>query len=331
MINLNDKIPLCDPEKKLCSSPTAALIFQVFNATSFFINIAHLIVLCNLQTLKGKPYWSVLVALCYVDIWLSVSSILAANCELWAILNASANLSTLWNLIIGVLIDSGWIVILLVHCLTSTERYMAVCWPFAHKTSIFIRHIGKFTAGLAGFVATTTTCFSVAQLLMDFKFMCIGSVFGPTHARSTTFQIIIGVFVVTTSVVTSVLMALTRRQILRQPMTDRHLSTGAKFAVKYVTAITIMFVSIIITSLIVEFVFIAGRFRPDLQYLEIIAWVAGYMHTLYSVINCLIYAGLSETYRKTLVRVFIPKLCWRKTTAAAPPNLRTQQPAAEHP
>ena len=112
MINLNDKIPLCDPEKKLCSSPTAALIFQVFNATSFFINIAHLIVLCNLQTLKGKPYWSVLVALCYVDIWLSVSSILAANCDLRAILNTSANLSTLWNLIICVLIDSGWIVIL---------------------------------------------------------------------------------------------------------------------------------------------------------------------------------------------------------------------------
>mgnify|MGYP001800797316 CR=1 FL=1 len=102
MINLNDKIPLWDPEKKLCSSPTAALIFQVFNATSVFINIAHLIVLCNLQTLKGKPYWSVLVALCYVDIWLSVSSILAANCELRAILNTSANLSTLWNLI-----DSG--------------------------------------------------------------------------------------------------------------------------------------------------------------------------------------------------------------------------------
>ena len=71
-------------------------------------------------------YQYVLVALCYVDIWLCVSGILATDCEQRTFLNTTARLSTLWNLINGVQLKSGMIVIFLVHCLAAVERYRGV-------------------------------------------------------------------------------------------------------------------------------------------------------------------------------------------------------------
>ena len=104
---LDNKVPQCDLESDLCANSTAELIGEVLSIASSFINLVHFILLCNLRTLKGKPYWSVLVAMCCEDIWLSVGFTPTLNCQLRTFLNTAAPFPTLWNLIIYILLESG--------------------------------------------------------------------------------------------------------------------------------------------------------------------------------------------------------------------------------
>lgn len=159
---------------------------------------------------------------------------------------------------------------------------------------------------------------------------CISSIYGPTDITSVSYSVIMAVFVTTLSVVTAVFLALAWREVFRQRRTVQHQTTGAKLtvSVKYVTSISIVFTSVMLIPSVIT---VIVGFTHGQQFSGMINWVACYLQTSYSVVNCLIYAGFSETYRKTFVRVFVSKLCWRNTTPAAPPDLRTRQQAAVQP
>ena len=167
MLVLNNSVPQSDLESDLCASSTAELTAEVLNAASFFFNLVHFIFLCNLQTLKSKPYWSVLVAMCCSDIWLCLSFPQVLNCKLRTFLYTAAPFPTF--LIIHILHDSGMMVRYLVTFLAAVERYLAICKPFVHQSNIFVRHIGKSFTGLAALMTTLITFNSMAQLSTNAK------------------------------------------------------------------------------------------------------------------------------------------------------------------
>ena len=138
MLDLNNNVPHCDLEG---ATSIAALIMQVLNAISIFINLVHLVGIWKLQTLKSKPYWSLLVAMCCVDIWLSVCFTLAVYCKLRTYLNTVATFPTSWTLTVCILLDSGMLMRYLVIFLSAAERYLALCKPFVHQSNILVRHI----------------------------------------------------------------------------------------------------------------------------------------------------------------------------------------------
>ena len=167
MLVLNDSVPQCDLESELCASSTAELTAEVLNAASFFINLVHFTVICNLRTLKGKPCLSILVAMCCGDIWLCISFPLVLDCTLQTFLYTAAPFPTF--LMIHILHDSGMMVRYLVTFLAAVERYLAICKPFVHQSNIFVRHIGKSFTGLAALMTTLITFNSMAQLSTNAK------------------------------------------------------------------------------------------------------------------------------------------------------------------
>ena len=301
---LNNSVPQSDLESDLCASSTAELTAEVLNAASFFFNLVHFIVICNLRTLKGKPYWSVLVAMCCGDIWLCLSFPLVLNCKLRTFLYTAAPFPTF--LIINILHDSGMMVWYLVTFLAAVERYLAVCMPFVHWSNIFMRHIRKSLAGLTALMTTLITSNSIAQLSTNAKVtLCINSVLGPTFATNMLCIVITTVFVMITSVMTLLLLMFSWKEIHHLHRTAPQPSSGTKFALKYVSIVNITFMSmrfpVSATSIICSV-----YSSKDIQPPESIIWIVVYSMITYGTVNCLIYAGMCDAYRETFVRVFIP-------------------------
>ena len=130
MVNFSEPTPLCISESNItCSNPSGSYIIDTLNATSFVVNIIHVIILRRLPSLKGKPYLSVLVSMSCVDIWYNISTISVNNCELRSYINTRAWLPALWNLIICVFIEVAITLRYIVQCISSVERYLAVAKP----------------------------------------------------------------------------------------------------------------------------------------------------------------------------------------------------------
>ena len=243
---LDNKVPQCDLESDLCARSTAELIGEVLSIASFFINLVHFILLCNLRTLKGKPYWSVLVAMCCVDIWLSVAFTPTLNCQLRTFLNTATPFPTLWNLIIYILLESGALFRYLLVCLSAVERFLAICKPFIHRSNIFVKHIGKSLAGLAALIIILITSSSIAQLSTnDEMSLCINSVLGPTYFTTTNilYSVITWAFVMIVSVVTFMLLMFSWKEIHHMHRTAPQRSSATKFALKYVSIVNILFLT----------------------------------------------------------------------------------------
>ena len=324
MFDLNKKIPPCDMDAEMCANLTAALILNVLNAASILINILHLVVLSSLQSLRDKSYRTLLISLCTVDIWCSVSMLLATNCALRTFLSASAPLPTLWNLIICILLESGSCVRFLVHCLSSFERYLAVCKPFSHRLSMFVRHLKKAVAAVAILTTAIITCTKVMILSMGFEILCIHSVYGPTTNVQSLAIVVIGASLLISAlpIVTFTLLALTWWEIVHLHRTAPQHSAATKFAVKYVTIINVMFLCLMV-PLSAIYVVCSVFWSQDSQPPESIIWFSTFSKTLYSIFNCLIYAGMSATYRDTFVKVFIHRKTFcKKSTAVVPHNDR---------
>ena len=325
MLVLHNSVPQCDLESDLCASSIAELIGEVLNATSFFINIVHFIVLYNLRTLKGKPYWSVLVAMCCADIWLSVSFTLALNCKLRTLLSTVAPFPTLWNLIISILLESGGLFRYMVVCLSAVERYLAICKPFFHQSNIFVRHIGKSLAGLAAIMTTLITSNSIALLSTNGEMaLCINPVLGPTFATNILYSVIAAAYVMIVSVVTFVLLTFSWKEIHRLHRTEPQHSSGTKFALKYVSIVNIIFMCVMFPVSAIGII-CSVSWSKQLQPAEAIIWITCYSMITYGTVNCLIYAGMCDAYRKTFVRIFIPKICKKERVAVYPQIVDIQQ------
>ena len=73
--------------------------------------------------------------------------------------------------------------------------------------------------------------------------------------------------------------------------------------------INLVFIYLLVPTLI--FLMILSGFWSYLQPPTYMAWVYAYFHSIYGVINSLIYCVMSPVYRETFVKIFIPKACHR--------------------
>ena len=317
-------------EAVTCANSTASLIFNVINVTTIFINILHLVVLISLQSLKDKSYKVLLVSLCLLDIRVNLAFLLPTDCSLRTFLDTSAPLPTLWNLILCIMLESGACVRFVVHCLSTYERYLAVCKPFTGGLNFFVRHLKKSMAGLAVFTTVATAGITAIQLSFERDVICIHSVYGPTNVQSLEIVVIGAVMICATPVVTCVLLTLTWREILHLHRTAPQHSTETKFAVKYVTVINVMFICLMVPSSVLYLVFSVVYWSQNSQPPDSFVWLCIYSQSLYATFNSLIYAGMCATYREIFVEVFIPTCirCRHRATAVVPLNARTPQACA---
>ena len=320
MLDFKNMTPRCDPESELCGSSTAALILDALNATSFFINLIHLIILRKLDSLRGKPYYSVLVAMCLVDMWLSISILLVNNCRLRTYVSTAAQLPSLWNLVMSTLAESGAILRYIMHCLSTVERYIAVCRPYVHRSSLFVRHIAKVLFGFSTLVTIILASTSLAQ----FNSICVHSILGPTKLVNVSGGVLASVLTVVPAVATPILLTFTWREILQLQRAAPQQLAGTKFAVKYVMVINILFISIMVpTSLLLMAAVM--YWSKELQPPGAFFWFGFYSQALYGMINCLIYGCMSDAYRKVFVQTFLPKICCRQRVTTRPTNDEAQE------
>ena len=201
--------PLCDSESiDICDNASAAAFIDVLCATSFVVNIIHIMILRRLPSLKGKLYLSVLVSMSCVDMWFSISTILANNCQLRTYISThtTAPLPALWNMIIVILMETAVIWRYVVQCMSSVGRFLAVVRPYIHSSSFLIAHIGKVVFGLTLFFTIIIACKSIGMLNMDV--MCVHSVMGPISLLHISSGVLVCVLVTVPSVLISILISL---------------------------------------------------------------------------------------------------------------------------
>ena len=306
MVNFSEPTPLCISESNItCSNPSGSYIIDTLNATSFVVNIIHVIILRRLPSLKGKPYLAVLVSMSCVDIWYNISTISVNNCELRSYINTRAQLPALWNLIICVLFEVAGTLRYIVQCISSVERYLAVVKPYIYVSSSLVAHIGKLIICITFAISTMIMCKVLSQLNSN---LFIHPVLRPITLTDTTSGVIYCALIILPSIPILVLLPLTWKEIQRlQHATPQHVAS-TKFAAKYVMIINIVFICLMAPTLILLMLSI-GFWSKNLQPPTYMEWVYAYSHGIYGVINSLIYCVMSPVYRETFVKIFIPKIC----------------------
>lgn len=311
MLSFDKPTAQCDTETEMCYR--SAVIIDLLSATSFVFNIIHIITLKSVLSLKGKSYFSILIAMSVVDMWVSASTIVTNNCEIRQLIKDTMPLPTLCNMIICVLMESGYCWRYIIQCLSATERYIAVCRPFAHRSSSLIANIGKFFTFVAVLVFIIITCKSIGLVNLDV--FCVHSVWGPLSLWHMPSGAVSCVLMAVPTGLIAFLLPITWREIQHLQRTAPQQIAATKFAVKYVMIINIMFVSLMAPSLLL-FIISMGFWSQGLHPPEIFMWIVTYSHTLYGLVKSLIYAFMSSVYRQTFVKVFVPKLCQRKRITA---------------
>ena len=189
-------------------------------------------------------------------------------------------------------------------CLSAVERFLTIFKPFIHRSNIFVKHIGKSLAGLAALIIILVTSSSIAQLLTnDEMSLCINSVLGPTYFTTTNilYSVITWALFMIVSVVTFVLLMFSWKEIHHMHRTAPQRSSATKFALKYVSIVNILYMTMMF-PVSAKGITCSVYWSKDLQPPESIIWINVFLMITYGTVNCLIYAGMCDTYRETFVQ-----------------------------
>ena len=149
--------------------------------------------------------------------------------------------------------------------------------------------------------------------------LCINSVLRPTYFTTTSilYSVITWAFVMIVSVVTFMLLMFSWKEIHHMHRTPSKRSSATKFALKYVSIVNIIFMCVMFPVSAIGII-CSVYWSKQLQPPEAIIWITCYSMITYGTVNCLIYAGMCDAYRKTFVRIFIPKICPKERVAVYP-------------
>lgn len=275
------------------------MILTAFNAVCILMNIAHIVVLQSITSLKGKPYLSILRVMACSDITYSISAIFSYDCHIREMVLAST-LPGLWSLIIGVFRSMTILFQNIPACLSSIERYIAVCRPYS--TSHLIHHFGK----LAALHVIIFLMISFVIHWLSFNDICFDAMAGPrfelTNGAAMTGIITLWAPMLTVVILsTMVLLEIRRMNRRAQAIQDSELKRASHFII---ATNAIFYTLMCPTSTIMPLAFIAGGGSLPHADWVMLEWFIVYAHTFYGVANILLYAIMFKSYRQHFKKVF---------------------------
>lgn len=296
MGNLSIPLPLCEQGTDVCHSEEVAITLMILNIVCILTNIVHIAVLKSMPSLRGKPYLTVLVIVSASDVLYSVAGFLQNSCHIRRAL-LTTSLQTLWAVLKETIIQSSMTFRYITVCLSSIERYIAVCQPYTTYKAMV--HLGKIS------VILHLVIFAIFFGLMwmsryDF---CVDSLLGPVNESSTAILIvvlcIIWVALVVTIASSSFILREIHRMKRRAPVNE---DAQLRKTSRYIILINAAFHIIMTPPAMMPVVILVRQGEPSRPlgaiYYVIIA------HASFGIFNTVLYGFMFQPYRTQLRKMF---------------------------
>ena len=114
----------------------------VWHCVTVVLNIFHLFVLCRRQGFKAKPFGKIIIAITISDIYLSTVTVLD-TLQVTALIQTSDHTSSFIYAAWKSLRMSSIHMTYYACAVSCSERCMAFCAPFKHRTSAVVKNVGK--------------------------------------------------------------------------------------------------------------------------------------------------------------------------------------------
>lgn len=300
--NGSNIVPLCEGRNDYCVSLIWEVILVAGAVLSSLFNIVHLIILLSLRSSRNTVYFLILKHMTVADIFVPVVHAIVMPCGVRRIMVQSRILTGVMNAIVY-----GCTVKYIILALGSVERAIALSMPLQYQTNWFISKLHIWL--IVSWVSIPIT--SLVGNVLTLHNLCIDTVFGPGNSTTTLAIIMVGAFTVLPSIVLIIALSIVVyyiRQLSKFPIAQELHHRSSLTAARYITILSIIYT--LMCSLPIALTFgidiIPGvEYNPDIIALEVC------LHSVYGIIDTLLYARMNESYRTAAKRF----LTFRKTSA----------------
>lgn len=274
----------------LCHIREAAAFLTGLNAISIVLNVIHIAVLKNIASLKGKSYLSALVVISCSDILHSTSAIIESNCNIPDYLPGDIRL---WQLFTSVYQHSVTLFRFIAACLSSIERYVAVCKPFSQFC--LINHLGKLAMFLGVMLAGTILGPTLMLYLLDGTNFSLKPDSNPVLEGLRVYRIsIVWTTLITTVVTSTLILKEIRRMMGRAPANE---DADLKKTSFYITVANSVFFILMLPAAIRPIIRAATLDGPESIEYRLYKMLS---HAIYGLLNTVFYGFFFKAYRQNL-------------------------------
>ena len=310
MLNRILQVKACVNSSGECIDYYASAMFVSLNILSVMVNLIHIIVLVNMQSLKNRKCFWILLNLTLADTVGAIFIAISCSCAVYELLISAK------NGIVFVLITIGQQSSLMCRyyqlTLACLDRYYAVCKPFDYNTSRLINNIGKLSA-LSWIIPTIIP---IVKVSLTVDKACLGEFSTYEISISTPngwFDIFTSCFIAVPSLVTAVLLIKVSRELKRMSARGNMTSEDreVKSATRYVIGTCVMFycsVIPLVAGLCLHGI-IGDPRNPIIRAFLIVVIIC---QTLYGVGNIILYGFLNPTYQQRIKDIFRRFCCQSK-------------------
>ena len=298
---------VCFPKDGECLHPAIECIIVLFNLISMLTNILHLILLNRIASLKGTAYGIILKGLSIADLYYTLPTILQSSCTLRLAVVQRFEVGLFFVTISGLSVYFR----LFILTLASLERFLALCRPFKHSDSIFVRHM-KVWSGLC---CVAAIAFSVRDLNIETENTCLDLVTGFSNCANLRGSRRCAISMVLLSSISTIFLILVQIQLRKMNRVSTSVNREdkeLKVAALYVLAMVLVFYFCFLVAIIDKIILWA--FHTSVTGIGVVALL---LNSLYGVLNTVIYGWVTPTYQhnaKLLLHQILLKLGVKNTS-----------------